>query len=198
MKMKEGFILKEKTTFGNLTKKLEFAYAQATELIRPIVNSYVNQVMKKAQRDTLKLIKPTTPIVDNKELTKAIQKNTFQYITNFRTEQVERLRNLMLENIDQPFDVFVNKVQSAFNISYSRAKMIAHTEIIRTYNMAVQDVARQARIKNFIYRTSNIPFHVCKICQGLNNKNFAMKELVEGKNLPPIHPHCNCVLIPKN
>ncbi|MHB8483865.1 MAG: hypothetical protein ACYDBV_14225 [Nitrospiria bacterium] len=80
-----------------------------------------------------------------------------------------------------------------------RAEQVVRTEGKRLESDDVKNDAVEIGLKSFKIMLSP---NACEMCRGFTNegsKVFKADELKKGEwDVPPIHPQCNCVLIPLN
>ncbi len=77
-----------------------------------------------------------------------------------------------------------------------RAKMIAHTEMMRAYHKStIQDYKNSARLGIEIkaeWKTAG-DNRVCDLCKALDGKLFTLDEI---EDMIPLHPECRCIALP--
>ena len=78
---------------------------------------------------------------------------------------------------------------------FNSAMRLVHTE---TANVQVQSTLNNLKeLGEDSYEYLACPNKdACKICKELNGKVFKIEDAVQGVNLPPMHPHCHCDIMP--
>ena len=66
-----------------------------------------------------------------------------------------------------------------------------HTELARIQTEAQKQSFERNDFDESMF-ISNEHGHTCKQCSGLDGKHFKVKDMMQGLNAPPMHPHCRC------
>ena len=95
----------------------------------------------------------------------------------------------------KPNSYLAKKLQERFNVSYSKAKTLVHTEVVAIETEAAAQRYQDYGFTEYIYKTSPSEGR-CSICKRMDKKRFKYTERQTGVNSPPIHPNCKCQIMP--
>lgn len=85
--------------------------------------------------------------------------------------------------------VLAKEIQKTFGASASNAERLMRTELARVQTEA----QRQSFLANgFEMYTFHVNHGCCAVCSDLDGKHFKIKDMMPGKNAPPMHPNCRC------
>ena len=85
--------------------------------------------------------------------------------------------------------VLAREIQKTFGTSTSNAERLMRTELARVQTEA----QRQSFLANgFEMYTFHVNHGCCAACSDLDGKHFKIKDMMPGKNAPPMHPNCRC------
>ena len=85
--------------------------------------------------------------------------------------------------------VLAKEIQKTFGTSTSNAERLMRTELARVQTEA----QRQSFLANdFEEYTFHANRGCCSACADLDGKHFKIKDMMPGKNAPPMHPNCRC------
>lgn len=85
--------------------------------------------------------------------------------------------------------VLAREIQKTFGASASNAERLMRTELARVQTEA----QRQSFLANgFEEYTFHANRGCCSACADLDVKHFKIKDMMPGKNAPPMHPNCRC------
>lgn len=85
--------------------------------------------------------------------------------------------------------VLAREIQKTFGASASNAERLMRTELARVQTEA----QRQSFLANgFEEYTFHVNRGCCSACADLDGKHFKIKDMMPGKNAPPMHPNCRC------
>ena len=85
--------------------------------------------------------------------------------------------------------VLAREIQKTFGASASSAERLMRTELARVQTEA----QRQSFLANgFEEYTFHVNRGCCSACSDLDGKHFKIKDMMPGKNAPPMHPNCRC------
>lgn len=85
--------------------------------------------------------------------------------------------------------VLAKEIQKTFGTSTSNAERLMRTELARVQTEA----QRQSFLANgFEEYTFHANRGCCSACSDLDGKHFKVKDMMPGKNAPPMHPNCRC------
>lgn len=85
--------------------------------------------------------------------------------------------------------VLARELKKAFQASTFNAERLMRTELARVQTEAQKQSFERNGFDEYEF-ISNVG--CCPICEGLNGKHFKVKDMMPGKNAPPMHPHCRC------
>lgn len=85
--------------------------------------------------------------------------------------------------------VLAREIQKTFGASTSNAERLMRTELARVQTEA----QKQSFLANgFEMYTFHVNRGCCAACSDLDGKHFKIKDMMPGKNAPPMHPNCRC------
>ena len=85
--------------------------------------------------------------------------------------------------------VLAREIQKTFGASASNAERLMRTELARVQTEA----QKQSFLANgFEMYTFHVNHGCCSACSDLDGKHFKIKDMMPGKNAPPMHPNCRC------
>lgn len=85
--------------------------------------------------------------------------------------------------------VLAREIPKTFGASASNAERLMRTELARVQTEA----QRQSFLANgFEEYTFHANRGCCSACSDLDGKHFKIKDMMPGKNAPPMHPNCRC------
>lgn len=85
--------------------------------------------------------------------------------------------------------VLAREIQKTFGASAGSAERLMRTELARVQTEA----QRQSFLANgFEEYTFHANRGCCSACADLDGKHFKIKDMMPGKNAPPMHPNCRC------
>ncbi len=85
--------------------------------------------------------------------------------------------------------VLAREIQKTFGASASNAERLMRTELARVQTEA----QKQSFLANgFEMYTFHVNHGCCAACSDLDGKHFKIKDMMPGKNAPPMHPNCRC------
>lgn len=85
--------------------------------------------------------------------------------------------------------VLAREIQKTFGASASNAERLMRTELARVQTEA----QKQSFLANgFEMYTFHVNRGCCAACSDLDGKHFKIKDMMPGKNAPPMHPNCRC------
>lgn len=80
------------------------------------------------------------------------------------------------------------------NNTYYNAYRLVQTETTHFTELGRFDTYKDIGIEKYTYYAT-LGSKTCDVCAALDGKTFNIDEGVEGKNKPPIHPHCMCYTV---
>lgn len=82
------------------------------------------------------------------------------------------------------------KIRDTFGKSMYEAQRLMVTELARVQTDAQKLSYEETDTERYEFIGGQAG--ICPICEALDGKNFSVKDMVIGKNAPPMHPHCRC------
>jgi SPP1 gp7 family putative phage head morphogenesis protein len=95
----------------------------------------------------------------------------------------------------KPNSYLAKKLQERFNVSYSKAKTLVHTEVVAIETEAAAQRYQDYGFNEYIFKSSPSEGR-CSVCKRLDKKRFSYAERRTGVNAPPMHPRCKCQILP--
>jgi len=86
-------------------------------------------------------------------------------------------------------------LRKVFDVSRSDAERLMSTELRRVQTEAAKQSYEANENDEYEFMTANAQ-GPCGICKKLNGKIFKVKDMLPGKNAPPMHPRCHCCTAP--
>ena len=86
-------------------------------------------------------------------------------------------------------------LRKRFDVSRSDAERLMTTELRRVQTEAAKQSYERNGNEEYEFLAVN-PKGPCPICKALDGKRFPVKDLMPGKNAPPMHPRCHCATAP--
>lgn len=80
-------------------------------------------------------------------------------------------------------------LQRKFDVKVSDAERLMRTELARVQTEAQKQSFERNGFKEYEFIVNG---GCCPICAALNGKHFKVKDMMPGKNAPPMHPNCRC------
>lgn len=85
--------------------------------------------------------------------------------------------------------VLAKELRKKFDVSVSNSERLMRTELARVQTEA----QKQSFVRNgFDQYTFIVNGGCCPICEAISGKHFKVKDMMPGKNAPPMHPYCRC------
>ncbi|MEE0327106.1 MAG: minor capsid protein [Butyricicoccus sp.] len=86
-------------------------------------------------------------------------------------------------------------LRRVFDTSRSDAERLMSTELRRVQTEAAKQSYEANENDEYEFMTANAQ-GPCDVCKKLNGKTFKVKDMLPGKNAPPMHPRCHCCTAP--
>lgn len=86
-------------------------------------------------------------------------------------------------------------LRKVFDTSRSDAERLMSTELRRVQTEAAKQSYEANENDEYEFMTANAQ-GPCDVCKKLNGKIFKVKDMMPGKNAPPMHPRCHCCTAP--
>lgn len=117
-------------------------------------------------------------------------------ITEAMDQSISRVLATGMLNGDKPTKIARDLIKEVDGIGIRRAKLMAHTEIVRAHHQAMMQEFKNYGILDVIVLaefTTARDNRVCPLCAARDKKRYTIEEAM---NLIPIHPGCRCLCIP--
>ena len=86
-------------------------------------------------------------------------------------------------------------LRQRFDVSKNQAEALMTTELRRVQTAAAKDSYIRNEYEDYQFLTTN-PKGPCDECKKLEGRHFKVKDMMVGKNAPPMHPRCHCTTAP--
>lgn len=80
-------------------------------------------------------------------------------------------------------------IQRRFDVQTSNAERLMRTELARVQTDAQKRSLEENGFEEYEFIANG---HCCPVCDALDGKHFNLRDLMPGKNAPPMHPNCRC------
>ena len=85
--------------------------------------------------------------------------------------------------------VLAREIKKKFDISTSNAERLMRTELARVQTEAQKQSFERNGFTQYTFLALG---DACDVCKALDDKHFNVKDMMPGKNAPPMHPNCRC------
>lgn len=85
--------------------------------------------------------------------------------------------------------VLAREIQKTFGASASSAERLMRTELARVQTEAQKQSFLANGFEEYTFHANR---GCCSACSDLDGKHFKIKDMMPGKNAPPMHPNCRC------
>ena len=85
--------------------------------------------------------------------------------------------------------VLAKEIQKTFGTSTSSAERLMRTELARVQTEAQKQSFLANGFEEYTFHANR---GCCSACSDLDGKHFKIKDMMPGKNAPPMHPNCRC------
>lgn len=85
--------------------------------------------------------------------------------------------------------VLAKEIQKTFGASASSAERLMRTELARVQTEAQKQSFLANGFEEYTFHANR---GCCSACSDLDGKHFKIKDMMPGKNAPPMHPNCRC------
>lgn len=85
--------------------------------------------------------------------------------------------------------VLAREIQKTFGASASNAERLMRTELARVQTEAQKQSFLANGFEEYTFHANR---GCCSACSDLDGKHFKIKDMMPGKNAPPMHPNCRC------
>ena len=86
-------------------------------------------------------------------------------------------------------------LRQKFDVSKNQAEALMTPELRRVQTAAAKDSYIRNEYEDYQFLTTN-PKGPCDECKKLEGRHFKVKDMMVGKNAPPMHPRCHCTTAP--
>ena len=80
-------------------------------------------------------------------------------------------------------------IRQRFDVQISNAERLMRTELARVQTDAQKRSLEENGFEEYEFIANG---NCCPICDALDGKHFNLRDLMPGKNAPPMHPNCRC------
>ena len=85
--------------------------------------------------------------------------------------------------------VLAREIKKKFDVSTSNAERLMRTELARVQTEAQKQSFERNGFTQYTFLALG---DACDVCKALDDKHFNVKDMMPGKNAPPMHPNCRC------
>ena len=156
----------------------------------------INKAVKEINRgktSTLPVVTPYLTDLDQQAINLLIDNNV-ALVRNVGFDTRKIITHMIVDGVlkGKSVDVISREIKkNTLRLTRNRCKMIARTEIIRSYNQAAINKYKQSGIRMYQWVTA-FDERTCDLCAGLDGKTFP----VDGGERPPLHINCRCTVVP--
>lgn len=123
-------------------------------------------------------------------------KNYSQRIWDNTAEAAGKAQKIITKGLarGESYPHMARELQKVTQNTYYNAYRLIQTETTHFTEMGRFDAYKDMGIDKYTYYAT-LGSKTCDVCAALDGKTFNIDEGVEGKNKPPIHPHCMCYTV---
>lgn len=85
--------------------------------------------------------------------------------------------------------VLAKELRKKFDVSVSNSERLMRTELARVQTEAQKQSFERNGFEQYTFIVNG---GCCPICKEISGKHFKVKDMIPGKNAPPMHPYCRC------
>ena len=85
--------------------------------------------------------------------------------------------------------ILAREIKRKFDVSTSNAERLMRTELARVQTEAQKQSFERNGFTQYTFLALG---DACDVCKALDDKHFNVKDMMPGKNAPPMHPNCRC------
>jgi hypothetical protein len=176
-----------------LTKVLESAWSRGWHLGMVSATALIQQhVSKQDDSDD----ESASEAVDNEDLQSWISTVGSTIVRGIRKTRMNRLKKALMKGVALPLAALVKSILG-LNSDASDTDTTSSTEVDRIIAQAALNAYMNAGVEWVAWQTSGDP-NVCQICEANSIADAVRLNEVfpSGDSAPPIHPRCDCQLVP--
>lgn len=123
-------------------------------------------------------------------------KNYSQRTWDNTAETAAKAQKIIVEGLikGSSYPHMAQELARVTNNTYYNAYRLIQTEVTHFTEMGRFDAYKDIGIEKYTYYAT-LGSKTCDVCAALDGKTFNVDEGIEGKNKPPIHPHCMCYTV---
>ena len=123
-------------------------------------------------------------------------KNYSQRVWDNTAETAAKAQKIIVEGLikGSSYPHMAQELARVTNNTYYNAYRLIQTETTHFTEMGRFDAYKDIGIEKYTYYAT-LGSKTCDVCAALDGKTFNIDEGIEGKNKPPIHPHCMCYTV---
>lgn len=123
-------------------------------------------------------------------------KNYSQRVWDNTAETAAKAQKIIVEGLikGSSYPHMAQELARVTNNAYYNAYRLIQTEVTHFTEMGRFDAYKDIGIEKYTYYAT-LGSKTCDVCAALDGKTFNIDEGIEGKNKPPIHPHCMCYTV---
>ena len=123
-------------------------------------------------------------------------KNYSQRVWDNTAETAAKAQKIIVEGLikGSSYPHMAQELARVTNNTYYNAYRLVQTETTHFTEMGRFDTYKDIGIEKYTYYAT-LGSKTCDVCAALDGKTFNIDEGIEGKNKPPIHPHCMCYTV---
>ena len=123
-------------------------------------------------------------------------KNYSQRVWDNTAETAAKAQKIIVEGLikGSSYPRMAQKLARVTSNTYYNAYRLIQTEVTHFTEMGRFDAYKDIGIEKYTYYAT-LGSKTCDVCAALDGKTFNIDEGIEGKNKPPIHPHCMCYTV---
>lgn len=123
-------------------------------------------------------------------------KNYSQRIWDNTAEAAGKAQKIITKGLarGESYPHMARELQKVTQNTYYNAYRLIQTETTHFTELGRFDAYRDMGIDKYTYYAT-LGSKTCEVCAALDGRTFDVKDGVEGKNKPPIHPHCMCYTV---
>ena len=123
-------------------------------------------------------------------------KNYSQRVWDNTAETAAKAQKIIVEGLikGSSYPHMAQELARVTNNTYYNAYRLVQTETTHFTELGRFDTYKDIGIEKYTYYAT-LGSKTCDVCAALDGKTFNIDEGIEGKNKPPIHPHCMCYTV---
>lgn len=123
-------------------------------------------------------------------------KNYSQRVWDNTAETAAKAQKILVKGLTKgsSYSHMAQELAAVTNNTYYNAYRLVQTETTHFTELGRFDAYKDIGIEKYTYYAT-LGSKTCDVCAALDGKTFNIDEGIEGKNKPPIHPHCMCYTV---